>query len=222
MRAVIFDAYGTLLNVHAPMAALAPRIGAGWRQVSADWRTKQLEYSWVLSLTGPGHHRDFWALTEAALDHTLARHEIADAALRADLLAAYHACPAYPEVPAMLAAIRTQGLATAILSNGAPLMLEAAVQAAGLAPLLDDVLSIETIGVFKPHPLVYRLPERRFVAPAAQMAFVSANPWDTQAARANGYRAIRVNRDASPDEYALRGQVPELADLAALPALLAA
>lgn len=221
-RAVIFDAYGTLLDVHAPMAALAPRIGPAWRQVSADWRMKQLEYTWVRTLTGHEQHQDFWRCTQDALDWVCARHGLTDPTLREALLAAYRACPAYPEVPAMLAALRAAGSATAILSNGEPVMLAAAVEAAGIAALLDDVLSVEAVGVFKPHPLVYRLAERRFGLPAEEMAFVSANAWDTQAALGFGYQAIRVNRDAAPDEYALRGAVPELADLAGLPALLAA
>jgi 2-haloacid dehalogenase len=220
--AVIFDAYGTLLDVHAPMAALAPRIGANWRQVSADWRAKQLEYTWVRSLTGHQQHQDFWRCTQDALDFVFARHGLAEDALRQDLLAAYRACPAYPEVPAMLAALRGMGVASAILSNGEPVMLAAAVEAAGIAALLDDVLSVEAVGVFKPHPLVYRLAERRFGLAAEAMAFVSANPWDTQAALAFGFQALRVNRNGDPDEYNLRGAVPELADLAALPGLLAA
>jgi 2-haloacid dehalogenase len=220
--AAIFDAYGTLLNVHAPMAALAGRIGDNWRQVSADWRMKQLEYSWVRSLTGPGEHQDFWRCTQDALDWVFARHGLADVGLHAALLEAYRACPAYPEAPAMLQALRDAGMATAILSNGEPVMLAAAVEAAGIADLLDDVLSVEAVGVFKPHPSVYRLAERRFGLHASVMAFVSANPWDTQAALAYGYQAIRVNRDGAPDEYHLRGAVPELPDLSGLPALLAA
>ncbi len=220
--AAIFDAYGTLLNVHAPMAALAGRIGENWRQVSADWRMKQLEYSWVRSLTGPSEHQDFWRCTQDALDWVFARHGLADPGLHAELLEAYRACPAYPEAPAMLRALREAGLATAILSNGEPVMLATAVEAAGIADLLDDVLSVEAVGVFKPHPSVYRLAERRFGLHASVMAFVSANPWDTQAALVYGFQAIRVNRDGAPDEYNLRGAVPELTDLSALPALLSA
>ena len=221
LGAAIFDAYGTLLDVHAPMAALAPRLGENWRQISADWRSKQLEYSWVRSLTGHGQHQDLWRCTLDALDFVFARHRLNDDGLRDALLHAYRACPAYPEVPAMLRALRDAGISTAILSNGEPAMLAAATTAAGIADLLDDVLSVEAVGVFKPHPLVYRLPERRFGLPARDMAFISANAWDSQAALAYGYRAIRVNRDNAPDEYGLRGAVPELPDLTGLPGLLA-
>ncbi|WP_434040953.1 MULTISPECIES: haloacid dehalogenase type II [Sorangium] len=220
IRAAIFDAYGTLLDVHAPVVAQSERIGPHWRRFSVDWRAKQLEYTWVRSLTGPVHHRDFWRCTEDALDWVSERHGLSDRGLRAALLDAYRACPAYPEVPAVLGALRARGLATAILSNGEPGMLAAAVTAAGIADLLDDMLSVEAIGVFKPHPLVYRLPERRFGHAAASMAFISANAWDTQGALACGYRAFRVNRAGDPDEYGLRGRAPELDDLAKLPALL--
>ncbi len=221
LRAVIFDAYGTLLDVHAPMAAEAARIGPHWRQVSADWRMKQLEYSWVRSLTGPAAHQDFWACTQGALDWVATRHRLHDPALYAALLGAYRACPAYAEVPSLLQALRGAGLATAILSNGTPGMLAEACATAGIAGLLDAVLSVETVGVFKPHPLVYRLPVRHFRLRPEEMGFVSANPWDSQAALAAGYRAVRLNRTGEPDEYGLRGVAPEIAGLADLPAVLA-
>lgn len=219
--AVIFDAYGTLLDVHAAMARHAARLGPRWREVSAAWRQKQLEYTWVRSLTGPAHHEDFFLCTRDALDYVLARYGIADAALREDLLLAYRRLDAYPEVPTVLLALRGAGVPAAILSNGAPRMLDEACEAAGIADLLDAVLSVEEVGVFKPDPRVYRLATRHFGAPPEAMAFVSANPWDTQAALANGFRAVRVNRGSEPDEYGLReAGVPELRDLAPLPALL--
>jgi 2-haloacid dehalogenase len=123
----------------------------------------------------------------------------------------------------MLRALRGRGITTAILSNGTPHMLEAATQAAGIRGLLDEVLSVEEVGVFKPDPRVYRLARRQFGAPPDEMLFVSVNPWDTQAAHHAGFRAIRVNRAGDPDEYGLRAAgVPEIADLAALPALIGA
>lgn len=219
--AVIFDAYGTLLHVHAAMARHAERIGPNWRHISAAWRLKQLEYSWVRSLTGPAHHEDFFLCTRDALDFVFSKHGIEDAALREDLLLAYRRLNAYPEVPAMLRAFRGAGVPTAILSNGTPGMLAEACAAAGIAALLDEVLSVEEVGVFKPDPRVYRLAVRQFGADPEAMAFVSANAWDTQAALANGFRAVRVNRTGEPDEYGLRAAgVPEIADLAKLPALL--
>ncbi len=221
--AVIFDAYGTLLDINSAMARHATALGPNWPRISADWRAKQLEYSWVRSLTGPAHHEDFWLVTRDALDVTLARHRISDAVLRDALLDAYRHLSAYPEVPAMLRALRDADMPTAILSNGSPWMLETAVEAAGLAPLLDAVLSVEEVGIFKPDARVYALAERQFGAPAAEMIFVSSNPWDAQAAAHFGYRTIRVNRDDAPDEYGLHAMLmAELPDLSGLPALVGA
>ncbi len=220
IRAAIFDAYGTLLDVHSAMARHAARLGPDWQALSAAWRGKQLEYSWVRSLAGPAHHLDFAEVTDLALDWVAARHAITDTALLADLRAAYRSLDAYPEVVATLTALRAAGLRTAVLSNGAPAMLEAGLQAAGIADLLDAVLSVEQVGVYKPDPRVYGLAERRFGLVAGQMAFLSSNPWDAFGARAAGFRVGWVNRSGAPDEYDLRGNVRELTDLAALPELL--
>ena len=129
---VVFDAYGTLLDVHAAMARHAARIGPEWQRLSAEWRAKQIEYTWVLSLAGAGHHRDFAELTDRALAWVAARHGIEDAALLADLRAAYRSLAPYPEVPGMLAALQKAGIGRAILSNGSPAMLAEGVRAAGL------------------------------------------------------------------------------------------
>jgi 2-haloacid dehalogenase len=216
LRAVIFDAYGTLLDVHAAMARHADRLGPNWRQISADWRAKQVEYAWVRSMIGPAHHRDFWRLTQEALEVVFEMHGIIDTALKADILAAYRRL----EVPGMLRALKALGLACAILSNGEPEMLHDAVIAAGIAPLLDAVLSVESVRVFKPDPRVYRFAARRFNLAPREMGYVSSNSWDAFGAYELGFRAIRVNRGGAPDEYGLRGSLPELTDLAALPDLL--
>jgi 2-haloacid dehalogenase len=222
VAAAIFDAYGTLLDVHSAMARHAGRLGERWQDLSRDWRLKQIEYTWVRTLAGPAWHVDFARLTAQALDFVAARHGIADPALLADLGAAYQALDAYPEVPAMLRAMRAGGVATAILSNGAPRMLAEAVAAAGLDGLLDDVLSVEAVGVYKPDPRVYRLAEQRFGVPASRMAFVSSNPWDAFGALCAGFTVVWVNRAGQPDEYGLRGKVAELPDLVALAAHLLA
>jgi len=216
-QAVVFDAYGTLLDVNAAMAGHAARLGARWEALSAEWRAKQLEYTWVRSLTGAAQHEDFWLCTRDALAHVLARHGIADGALAKELMEAYRVLPAYPEVPAMLRAVRARGIATAILSNGTPGMLGAAVEAAGLAPLLDEVLSVEEVGVFKPDRRVYGLATRQFGCSPDALAFVSGNAWDAQAAHHFGMRVIRVRRAPAPDEYGLEeAGVPVLPDLSAL------
>jgi len=218
--AVIFDAYGTLLDVNGAMAAQAARIGPQWPAISAEWRAKQLEYSWVRSLTGPAQHEDFWLCTRDALDVVMQRHGLHDAGLKRDLLEAYRVLAAYPEVPAVLRALRDGDIPAAILSNGSPWMLESAVQAAGIAPLLDAVLSVEEVGVFKPDPRVYRLATRQFGLAAGDMIFVSANPWDGQAAAHAGFQVVRINRDAAPDEYGLAAMLlAELPDLCGLPEL---
>lgn len=221
IEAVVFDAYGTLLDVHSAVQRHAARIGPQAAAFSAEWRVKQLEYSWVRSLTGPSHHQDFWACTTDALRFVCARFGVADQALFQDLLEAYRRLDAYPEVPAMLRALRVLGMRTAILSNGAPMMLVDATSAAGIATLLDALLSVEAVGIFKPDRRVYALAEQRLGLPAQRMMFVSANPWDTQAALAAGFRAIRVNRTQAPDEYGLAAAgVPSLTDLSTLTGLV--
>ncbi len=222
MGVAVFDAYGTLLDVHSAMARHAGRIGPDWPRVSRDWRAKQLEYTWVRSLAGPLHHWDFSRVTDAALAFVAARHGIVDADLLAQLRAAYRALDAYPEVRGMLAALRAAGWRTAILSNGAPAMLGEGVAAAGLTDVLDAVLSVEPVGVFKPDPRVYRLATARFGVAPDDIVFTSSNAWDAFRALEFGFRVIWVNRDGQPDEYGLRGRVTEVADLSSLPGLLAA
>jgi 2-haloacid dehalogenase len=217
IHAVVFDAYGTLLDVHAAMARHSARLGSNWPQLSADWRQKQLEYSWVRSLAGPAHHRDFWDLTQAALAWAAARHGITDKTVLADVLAAYRTLDAYPEVPEVLKQIRDRGLRTAILSNGEPGMLADATRSAGIDVLLDHVLSIETVGVFKPAPAVYRLAEQRLGLVGSQVAFVSSNPWDAFGAHAFGFQVFWINRTGQPSEYDLHRNATELTSLAALP-----
>lgn len=217
IRAVIFDAYGTLLDVHAAMARHAARIGSHWSTVSADWRMKQLEYSWVRSLAGPPHHRDFWRLTQEALAWTASRHGITDSALLADVLHAYRSLDAYADVPAVLDRLGQQGLGRAILSNGEPGMLADAVCAAGLQQRLNAVLSVEAAGVFKPDPRVYRLAGAHFGLESNEMAFVSSNPWDAFGAAAFGFRVFWLNRTGQPDEYGLAGLAMVLPDLHGLP-----
>jgi 2-haloacid dehalogenase len=221
IRAAVFDAYGTVLDVHAAMARHADRLGPDWPRMSSDWRAKQIEYTWVCSLAGLAHHRDFWRLTQEALTHVAQRHGITDTALLADVLAAYRVVGAYPEVPAMLGALRNMNMPRAILSNGEPGMLSDAVQSAGIAELLDDVLSVEAVGVYKPDPRVYQLAVNRFRLPPDAIGFVSSNPWDAFGASAFGFRVFWVNRIGQPDEYGLHDGVTELADLSALPDAIA-
>jgi 2-haloacid dehalogenase len=186
-----------------------------------EWRAKQLEYTWVRSLTGASHHEDFWLCTRDALDFVFARNGIADPALAAQLMEAYRELPAYPEVAEVLGAIRQKGIGVAILSNGTPNMLADAVAAAGIEPLVDEILSVESVGIFKPDPRVYRLATRQYGCGADRLYFVSGNAWDAQAAHAFGMQVVRVNRTAAPDEYGLAEiGLPMLEDLRGLIGLL--
>ncbi len=215
VRVAIFDAYGTLLDLDAAMRPHAARLGPDWQRISREWRAKHIEYTWVRSLAG--RHRDFWQLAQESLAVVAARNHITDRALLDDVLHAYRRLGAYPEVAAMLRALKARGIGRAILSNGEPAMLAEAAAAAGIAELLDDILSVEAVGVFKPDPRVYRLATDRFGMAASEMAFFSSNPWDAFGALAFGFRVVRVNRAGDPDEYGLRGAVAEVSDLSRLP-----
>ncbi len=221
IRAVVFDAYGTLLDIHAAMARHAGRPGPHWPGISATWRQKQLEYSWVRSLAGPAHHRDFWRLTQDALAWTAARHGITDQGLLDEVLMAYRHLDAFPETIPVLRHLAILGLPRAILSNGERGMLTDAVHSAGIDALLDAILSIDEVGVFKPDPRVYRMAEARLGLKGRQIAFVSSNPWDACGAHAFGFQVFWLNRAGQPPEYGMPGTVTTIADLTALPGLLA-
>jgi 2-haloacid dehalogenase len=220
VRAVVFDAYGTLLDVHSAIGRSTARVGPHAAAISALWRAKQLELTWILSAVGD--YQPFDVLTDRALGHALAVHGITDDALRTELLAAYRALDAYPDAAAALAALRDAGLATAILSNGEPVMLAAAVASAGLAPLLDQVLSVHPLGRYKPASEVYRLAVQAFGCQPHQIAFVSGNAWDAFGAARFGFRVFWLNRAGGPAEYELDRLATTLPSLAALPAALAA
>ena len=221
LEAVIFDAYGTLLDVHAAMQRHADRLPQDWERISAEWRQKQLEYTWIANLTGPEQHRDFWTLTEAALDFVSAKHGLANPAVRTALLESYRVLPAFPDAKAALEALRRRGLKTAILSNGEPGMLDAAVEAAGLHDLLDEVISVEDIGVYKPDWRVYALAASRLGVPITDMGFVSSNAWDAQGAVRAGFRVFWCNRSSQPHEYGLDRSATTIHGLAEIEAALA-
>jgi 2-haloacid dehalogenase len=214
IRAAVFDAYGTLLDVHSAMAAHAPALGPDWQAISQTWRTKQIEYSWVRSLAG--QFRDFAGLTRDALDFAAARHGITDPALLDQVEQAYRALTPYPDVIPVLQQLRAKGLGRAILSNGERRMLDGAVAHAGLTPLLDAVLSVDAVAMFKPDPRVYTLATDRFGLPPHEVAFLSSNPWDAFGAHHFGFQVFWVNRTQQPEEYGLHGLVRVLPGLAPL------
>ena len=197
----IFDAYGTLFDVSAAARLVAAEPGrealaAVWTKLAEDWRRKQLEYSWLRAVMD--RHCDFWTVTKNGLDWALEAAGLTDPELRERLLALYWELQAYPEVPPMLAALKAKGLATAILSNGSPDMLAGAVSSAGIGEFLDDTLSVESVGVFKPDARVYRLVTERFNCTVDQVLFVSSNGWDAAAAADFGFRTAWVNRAGLP------------------------
>jgi 2-haloacid dehalogenase len=195
----VFDAYGTLFDVHSAARRHAALIGPAAERLSELWRAKQLEYSWTRSLMGV--HHDFQALTEEALDVAAAMVGGVAPAARAALLEAYATLSAYPEVPATLARLRASGARLAILSNGTPDMLARACGSAGLNAAFDAVLSIEAAGVFKTDPRAYRLATDRFGCAAQDVTFVSSNRWDVAGATAFGFSCLWINRSGAPDEY---------------------
>ena len=219
IRACVFDAYGTLFDVHSAVGRLRPQIGTHADALSQLWRTKHLEYSWLRALMG--RHADFWQVTGEALDYALARAEV-DASVREPLMQAYLTLEAYPEVGDVLRRLRAAGLKLAILSNGEPAMLAAAVENAGLGTLLDAVISVEEAGVYKPDPRVYRLAVDRLAVRADQIAFQSSNAWDVNGAACFGLRPVWINRFGAPAERLPGDAEHELRDLSGLPGLLGA
>ena len=195
----IFDAYGPLFDVHAAIARHKAQAGPDADRVSAIWRTKQLEYSWTLTLAG--HYTDFWILTQRALDFALASVPSVDKSLKPVLLDTYFKLDAFPDARIALRALKAKGRKTGILSNGSPAMLKGAVEAAAIGGDLDAVLSVDVLKMFKPRPEVYRLVTDQFRCSPADVTFVSSNRWDVMAAVRAGFRGIWVNRSNMPDEY---------------------
>jgi 2-haloacid dehalogenase len=214
MEIFCFDAYGTLFDVHAAIGRHRAAAGPDADRLSEVWRTKQLEYTWTLTLAG--RYEDFWTLTERALGFALARFPSVDRALAPKLLDAYRILDAFADAAAMLHALKARGHRTAILSNGSPAMLASAVDAARLGADLDAVLSVDAVRMYKPRPEVYRLVTAQFGVAPADVTFVSSNRWDVMGATAFGFRAAWVNRARVPDEYADLAPVRVLSDLGGL------
>lgn len=210
-KAVVFDAYGTLFDVHSAVARHAAQVGEEAMRLSEIWRAKQLEYSWVLSLAE--RYVPFWSLTEQALDYAFARCPTVDLSLRPLLLDAYRSLDPYPDVKTTLSALRAQGLRTGILSNGDPAMLSTAVASAGLSGELDVVLSVEEVKVFKTSPDAYHVALDALSLNADEIVFVSSNRWDIAGAAAFGLIPVWVNRLKLPNEY------PEFSPLAVIDTL---
>jgi 2-haloacid dehalogenase len=196
VRGYVFDAYGTLFDVHSVVEA-GREITADPIALSAAWRSKQLEYTWLRALMG--RYEDFWAVTEAALRHSIRRLGLAASEPQIKrLMDAYLTLACFPEVETALA--RLEGKPRAILSNGTPRMLAAAVASSGLGGSLQHVLSVDAVKTYKPAPAVYALGPRAMGVPAGELLFVSSNAWDVAGAKAFGYRVAWCDRLGAPEE----------------------
>lgn len=221
----IFDAYGTLFDVAAAARTAAAEPGREvfakhWPAIASHWRQKQLQYTWLRAVMG--QHTDFWAVTQDGLDWALEAEGLhGDAGLRDRLLQLYRELAAYPEVPKILKTLKEMDKNTAILSNGSPGMLAAAVASAGIGSLLDDVLSVETVGIFKPAAAVYDMVGTRFGAARGDVLFVSSNGWDAAAAAGYGFTTVWVNRAGDPVDRLPGRPRHVLDDLTQIPELAA-
>ena len=218
----VFDAYGTLFDVAAAARVAAEQPGQEklaevWPKLANDWRLKQLQYTWLRAVTGD--HITFWQVTQDGLDWAMEASGLNDPTLRETLLALYWELPAYPEVPKMLETLKADGKATAILSNGSPDMLDGAVDFAGVGAVLDAVLSVEDVGVFKPAKVVYDLVGKRFGTTPDQVLFVSSNGWDAAAAAGYGFTTVWVNRAGEPMDRLPAQPSHMLSDLTTIPEL---
>ncbi len=225
IEACVFDAYGTLFDVHSAVAQCRDRFGleAGAAQTMSDtWRTRQLQYSWLRSLMG--RHVDFWQVTGEALDFALDTAfgvGKAPGGLRQALMDSYLTLHTYPEVPAVLRKLKEGGMKTAILSNGSPMMLEKVCANTGVDAVLDAVLSIEDVGIYKPHPSVYRLAvERLGLSGPAAVSFQSSNAWDAAAASAFGFKVVWCNRFGQARERLPGSPDIEVTSLTDLPTIV--
>jgi len=192
IKACVFDAYGTLFDVHSAVRRGGQALGDKAGAVSELWRQKQLEYTWLRSLMGA--HAEFWQVTSESLDFALAASGVQDKALHAKLMDLYLTLEAYEEVDATLARLKAAGLTTAILSNGSPRMLQAAVSSAGLDARLDDALSVEDVGIYKPDNRVYQLAVDRLGVAPDEICFLSSNCWDAKGAAHFGFKVAWINR----------------------------
>ena len=216
--ACVFDAYGTLFDFNSAASAARDELGEDWQRLSDLWRLKQLQYTWLRGLAQ--HHADFRQVTGDALDFALASLKIERPGLRDRLMDLYLRLTTYPEVPAMLRELKERGMKLAILSNGTPPMLAAVVRNSGLEDVFDAVLSVEEVGVYKPHPSVYRLAAERLQIAPARICFLSSNGWDAYSAKAFGFRVIWCNRFGQAAERIPDTPDGEIADLSVLPAMV--
>lgn len=216
--ACVFDAYGTLFDVNSAVSSLHERVGPHHGALSAAWRTRQLQYTWLRSLMQV--HTDFWQLTSEALAVSLREFNIDTPGLHDDLMQAYLGLSPFPEVKQVLQLLKRAGMKTAILTNGSPMMIESAVKNAGINDLIDHQLSVESVGVFKPDARVYQMAVDQLGVSAERIAFQSSNAWDAAGAAHFGFTVAWVNRYSQPSEALPGTPAAMLSTLDELPGLL--
>jgi 2-haloacid dehalogenase len=218
IEACVFDAYGTLFDVNSAARSAQDSLGENWQPLADLWRAKQLQYTWLRGLSG--RHADFWQVTGDALDFALSTLKLDDPVLRTRLMNLYLSLSAYPEVPETLKRLKTAGMKLAILSNGTPAMLAAAAANAGITELLDAILSVEEVKVYKPHPSVYALACERLHVTATHVCFLSSNGWDAYSAKAFGFRTLWCNRLGQAPERIQETPDAQITTLAELPEIV--
>jgi len=194
VKAIVFDAYGTLFDVNSAAEKCKGKIGNKWEGFANYWRTTQLEYTWLRSLMK--RHKDFWQVTEESLDKSMKVFEI-DISMKNDLLDLYKVLSPYPEVKETLKNLKEKKYKLAILSNGAPSLLNELVKSNNLDGIFNDLFSIEEVGIYKPDSKVYDMPINKYKIKKEEVAFLSANTWDVSGGGNYGYNAIWVNRNNS-------------------------
>jgi len=192
IKAIIFDAYGTLFDVNSAAEKCKDKIGDKWEGFANHWRTTQLEYTWLRSLMK--RHKDFWQVTEDSLDKSMKAYEI-DSSMRNELLDLYKILSPFKEVPEVLKSLKEKDFKLAILSNGTPTLLNELVKSNNLENIFDDIFSIEEVGIYKPDSKVYDLPINQYQIQKNEVVFLSANTWDVSGGGNYGYNSIWVNRN---------------------------
>ena len=213
IKAIIFDAYGTLFDVNSAAEKCKDKIGDKWEAFANYWRTTQLEYTWLRSLMK--RHKDFWQITEDSLDKSMSVFKI-DNSMRDELLDLYKILSPFEEVPKVLKSLKEKNFKLAILSNGTPSLLNELVQSNNLNNLFDDIFSIEEVGVFKPDSKVYDMPIKKYKIEKNEVAFLSANTWDVSGGGNYGYNSIWVNRNNNifdKLDYSPQNEIKNLNDL---------
>ena len=213
VKAIIFDAYGTLFDVNSAAEKCKDKIGDKWEPFANFWRTTQLEYTWLRSLMG--RHKDFWQITEDSLDKSMKAFNI-DSSMKNELLNLYKILSPYKEVPETLKALKEKKFKLAILSNGTPSLLDELVKSNNLDNLFDDLFSIEEVGIYKPNSKVYDIPIKKYRIKKNEIAFLSANTWDVSGGGNYGYKSIWVNRNNNIFDnldYVPQNQIKNLSEL---------